>query len=309
MNSRKSICVVIPAYKVSRHILQVIGSMSEEVSHIIVIDDGCPEFSGLIAESSGDSRVEVLFNPQNGGVGSAVKAGYIHALKLDIDVIVKIDGDGQMDPKEISNLVEPIIRGKADYSKGNRFFDIESIREMPKLRVVGNLVLSFLTKLSSGYWKVFDPTNGFTAITKEMLGTLPLSKIDNRYFFESDMLFRLNLCNARIHDVPIKSIYGDEKSNLKIRKILIEFPKKHARNFVKRIIYRYYLQDFNLASVQLPIGLVLTAFGLILGIYSWIIGAIRDVPTEVGTLILVAMSVLVGIQMILAFFAFDSKEA
>jgi glycosyltransferase involved in cell wall biosynthesis len=272
------------------------------------VDDACPELSGHIAQLSNDSRVKVLYNPENQGVGGAVKLGYLHALSIGADVIVKIDGDGQMNPEAIPFLVEPILKGESDYSKGNRFFEIESIKGMPKLRILGNLILTFLTKLSSGYWKIFDPTNGFTAISRNTLEKLPLTKIDNRYFFESDMLFRLKLLGARVKDVPIKAIYGDEKSNLRIGKIIFEFPRKHARNFTKRIIYRYFIQDFNLGSILLPLGFMFTMFGLVLGFYSWIIGAIHNEPTEVGTLILVAMSVLVGNQMILSFFSIDTNE-
>jgi len=308
VNLRKSICVVIPAYKVSKHILKVIASIGDEVSHIIVIDDACPESSGRIAETSGDSRVKVIFNPENGGVGSAVKAGYDQALKLNTDVIVKIDGDGQMNSKEILNLVGPIFRGEADYSKGNRFFEIDAVQQMPKIRIMGNMGLTLMTKFSSGLWHIFDPNNGFTAIRASTLTELNLEKIDDGYFFESDMLFRLNLIQARVSDIPMPAIYGQESSNLRIKKVLYEFPLKHFRNYLKRIAYTYYLRDFNLASIELPIGLMLSGFGLTLGMYSWIHGIVTATPTETGTLILVAMSFLAGLQLVLAFLSYDTRN-
>jgi hypothetical protein len=235
----------------------------------------------------------------------AVKKGYTRALELDAQIIVKIDGDGQMDPTRISELIKPILNGSADYIKGNRFFDVEAVRAMPKIRIIGNLGLSFFTKLSSGYWRVFDPNNGFTAIASNQLKSIPMDKIDNRYFFESDMLFRLNLAGATLRDIPMPAIYDDEKSNLKVSRVLIEFPMKHTRNLFKRIAYTYYLRDFNLASIELPLGTVLLALGLGIGGFSWVTGIRNQVETQPGTLILFSTCTLVGIQLLLSFFDFD----
>lgn len=304
-----NICVVIPAYKVRSHILKVIDSIGPEVQKIIVIDDACPDKSGdHVKANNSDPRVEVIFHSKNLGVGGAVKTGYRRAIELRSEVIVKIDGDGQMDTSRIVELVKPISQDDADYTKGNRFFDIEDVRTMPKIRIIGNLGLSFLTKLSSGYWKIFDPNNGFTAINRNKLIALRLQKIDDGYFFESDMLFRLNLLESKVIDVPIPSIYGDEISNLKLKRVMIEFPIKHLRNFIKRIAYTYYLRDFNLASIELPLGVLLSGFGLLLGLYSWIHGILTSSATPTGTLILTAMSVLAGLQLILAFFSYDSNK-
>ena len=140
-----------------------------------------------------------------------------------MSVVVKVDGDGQMDPRLIPSFVYPILRGEADYTKGNRFFDLESVRTMPRFRLLGNAILSFMTKLSSGYWNLFDPTNGFTAIHTDVARHLPFDKISRRYFFETDILFRLNTLRAVVVDVPMEAKYGDEVSNLKISKIVLEF--------------------------------------------------------------------------------------
>lgn len=303
------VCVVIPAFKVKAQILQVIGSIGPEVQKIIVVDDACPEKSGEhVKLSTKDPRVEIIFHDTNLGVGGAVKTGYERALEIGSDIIVKIDGDGQMDTSRINELINPIRIDHADYTKGNRFFDVEAVRAMPKIRIIGNLGLSFLTKLSSGYWRIFDPNNGFTAISRNKLLLLPLNKIDNGYFFESDMLFRLYLVDASVRDVPMPSIYGEEKSSLKIRRVVIEFPFKHLRNLSKRIIYSYYLREFNLASIELPLGFVLILFGSSLGVNSWLNGISSGQPTEPGTLILVALSILMGFQLILAFLSFDMND-
>jgi dolichol-phosphate mannosyltransferase len=305
-----SIAVVVPAYKVKAHVLEVISSIGSEVQKIIVIDDACPEKSGeFIKARVKDPRVEVIFLKVNLGVGGAVKAGYLRALELDAQVIVKIDGDGQMDTSRILELTKPIFDGQADYAKGNRFFNVEAVIAMPKIRIFGNLGLSFLTKLSSGYWRIFDPANGFTAISREKLKLIPLNKVDNGYFFESDMLFRLNLLDAVVRDVEMSAIYDNEKSNLRIGRVLFEFPIKHFRNFVKRIVYTYYLRDFKIASIELPLGIGLGGFGLILGVFSWINGILTNSATGTGTLILIAMSILAGLQLVLAFLSYDTNNS
>ena len=303
------ICVVIPAYKVASTLAKVVSDIGPEVSNIIVVDDNCPEKSGqVLQKQSNDSRLEVIIRPENGGVGAAVKTGYEKALQLGADVIVKLDGDGQMPPARIKDLIEPIVSGKADYSKGNRFFEVEAIKKMPKNRIFGNLVLSFMTKLSSGYWHIFDPNNGFTAISRTTLQRLPIQKIDNRYFFESDMLFRLNLNRAVVADVFMPAIYANEVSSLKIRKVLLEFPFKHFKNLLKRIIYSYYIREFNLASIELPTAIVLAVIGSVRAITAWNLSIQTGQPTPAGTVVLSAILLLSALQLLLSFINFDSNN-
>jgi glycosyltransferase involved in cell wall biosynthesis len=309
MVNSEILCVVIPAYKVRNQILGVLAGIDSNVHHIIVIDDSCPEKSGhTVIENSNDTRVEVLFHNENRGVGAAVITGYERALDLGATVIVKIDGDGQMDPRNVNLLITPIIDGNASYSKGNRFTTPEGLRKMPLIRIWGNLALSFMTKFSSGYWNIFDPTNGFTAIKAETVKSIPLAKIDNRYFFESDLLFRLNLVGAIVKDVPLPAFYGTEKSNLKIIPVLFEFPRKHLRNYCKRIFYKYYLLDFNLASIELPLGLVLFCYGIFLGLTNWIASITTNIPTKISTLFVVSLSILTGLQFLLAFLSDDMRK-
>lgn len=300
------IAVVIPSYKVTRHILDVIERIGPEVQCIYVVDDACPDGSGdYVANHCTDSRVVVLQNAENQGVGGAVMAGYQAAIDDGADIIVKVDGDGQMDPSLIPIFVEPILSGEADYAKGNRFFDLEEIRTMPPIRLFGNAVLSLMAKLSTGYWDLFDPTNGYTAIHADVAKHLPFGKISRRYFFETDILFRLNTLRAVVVDVPMNAKYGEEVSNLKISKIIGEFLYKHARNFGKRIFYNYYLRDLPLASIELPLGLLLFIFGLGFGAWHWMSAVREGVVTPAGTVMLSAMPVLMGLQLILAFLAYD----
>jgi glycosyltransferase involved in cell wall biosynthesis len=305
-NTNLKIAVVIPSYKVRNHILNVISAIGPEVDRIYVVDDCCPDGSGDFVESNcKDERVTVIRNPENQGVGGAVMTGYKAAIADGMDIIVKIDGDGQLDPSLIPDFVAPIAVGEADYTKGNRFFDLEEIRAMPKVRLFGNAALLFMTKLSSGYWNLFDPTNGYTAIHKDVARHLPFQKLSRRYFFETDMLFRLNTLRAVVVDIPMDAKYGDEVSNLKISKIVGEFFFKHIRNFLKRIFYNYYLRDMSLASLELPIGVLMLVLGATFGMIHWVSSLQSGIPTTAGTVMLSALPVIIGTQFILAFIGYD----
>jgi len=306
MNFTANVAVVIPSYKVRAHILDVISLIGPEVTAIYVVDDCCPDGSGRFVESNvQDPRVRVVYHTENQGVGGAVMSGYKAALEDGAEVIVKIDGDGQMDPRLVPQFIGPILAGQADYTKGNRFFDLEAIRAMPKVRLLGNAALSFMTKLSSGYWDLFDPTNGYTAIHRDVASHLPLNKISRRYFFETDILFRLNTLRAVVIDIPMDAHYGDEVSNLKISKIVGEFFFKHVRNFAKRIFYNYYLRDMSLASFELPLGILLLTLGGVFGITQWIESTSAGVSTPSGTVMLSALPVIIGTQLVLAFLGYD----
>jgi glycosyltransferase involved in cell wall biosynthesis len=309
MNHADVIAVVIPSYKVTRHILDVIDGIGPEVARIYVIDDRCPDGSGAhVRANARDPRVTVLEHAHNQGVGGAVLTGYRAAIADGATVIVKLDGDGQMDGTLIPDFVAPILAGEADYAKGNRFFDLEKLGAMPPLRLFGNALLSFLTKVSSGYWDLFDPTNGYTAIHADCARYLPFDKISRRYFFESDMLFRLNTLGAVVVDVPMDAVYGDEVSNLKISRIVTEFALKHARNFCKRLFYNYYLRNMSLASIELPLGVLLLVFGLVFGATHWFESSRESLTTPAGTVMLAALPVIMGVQLILAFLAYDIAQ-
>lgn len=301
-----NVAVVIPSFKVKDHILSVIDRIGPRVSRIYVVDDKCPVLSGqYVLDNCRDLRVEVLFNNENQGVGGATMAGYRRALLDGADIVVKLDGDGQMDPAAISILIRPIERGLADYTKGNRFYSLENLEGMPFLRKIGNAGLSFMTKVSSGYWNLMDPTNGYTAIHSGALSTLPFSKIERRYFFESDMLFRLNTVRAVVREVPMKAIYGMEKSNLSIIKTLRDFPIKHLVRFLKRVCYNYVLRDFNVCSLELLAGLALLVFGVTFGAYHWYLSVTLNLASPTGTIMLAVLPIILGVQFLLAAISLD----
>lgn len=306
MTTSNTIAVVIPSYRVKAHVLDVIARIGDEVARIYVVDDACPEGSGaFVSEHCHDPRVTVMTHAVNKGVGGAVMTGYKAAIDGAATIIVKVDGDGQMRPELIPKFVAPIIAGQADYTKGNRFYDLTHIRRMPAARLLGNAVLSFMAKLSTGYWGLFDPTNGFTAIHARVARRIDFDKVSERYFFETDILFRLNIVRAVAVDVPMDAVYGEERSSLRISRILGEFLFKHACNLGKRLFYNYFLRDMTVASLQLVFGTLLLAFGLVFGGYHWAHGMAMGTPTSAGTVMLAALPTLAGLQMLLAFIAFD----
>jgi glycosyltransferase involved in cell wall biosynthesis len=283
-----------------------LAAVPAQAWRIYVIDDACPEQSGTLVEREcRDARVVVLRNAENRGVGGAVLAGYRQAVQDGADVIVKIDGDGQMDPSLLTRFAAPILSGHADYAKGNRFYDLRHIGRMPALRLFGNAVLSFMAKISTGYWDIFDPTNGYTAIDARVAAMLPHDRISERYFFETDMLFRLGTYRAVVVDVPMDAHYADEVSNLRVGRVLGEFLFKHARNAGKRLVYNYFLRDLSIASVELVAGLAMLLFGTGFGLVQWWEAAAAGVATPIGTVMLAAMPVLLGLQLVLAFLAYD----
>lgn len=300
------IAVVIPSYRVTRHILDVIEQIGPEVGAIYVVDDACPDGSGqYVLERCRDSRVHVIFHAVNCGVGGAVISGYRQAVADGASIVVKIDGDGQMDPRLIRHFVAPILDGEADYTKGNRFFEPRSIKAMPTLRLIGNSALSFLCKMSSGYWSVFDPTNGYTAIHANVIMALPLDRIAKRWFFESDMLFRLSTLGCRVIDIPMVAVYSDEISNLNVRRVVFAFATAHLQNTMKRIVYQYFLRNFSVASLELLFGTTFLAFGLMFGGWEWFISSAAGRFASSGEVMLGALPTIMGAQLLLAFLVQD----
>ncbi|MGB3455952.1 MAG: glycosyltransferase family 2 protein [Litorimonas sp.] len=291
------IAVIIPAHRVSAFILGVIADVGPEVERIYVVDDACPEGSGDLVESEcRDPRVVLIRNPVNLGVGGAVLAGFDRAYRDGMSVGVKIDGDGQMRGADIERFVRPIRDGQADYAKGNRFYDPTSLSQMPWPRIVGNAAMSFVAKISTGYWDVFDPTNGFIALDLRLLPYLSADRISRRYFFESDLLFRASLVRARVIDIPMRALYGDEVSGLSGHREAPAFAWGHLRNFMKRIGYSYFLRGFNFASIEIVLGLLGILIGTVLSLQALASPAADSPGTVVGAIapLLTGLLLLLG---------------
>ena len=303
------IVAVVPCYCVRDAVAAVVEAALAHCDQVICVDDACPEHSGkTLDQAFDDPAVRVIFHAENRGVGGALETGYRAALEAGADVVVKLDGDGQMDPSLIPELVQPILDGDSDYCKGSRFHELAYLRGMPLLRLFGNSVLSFMTKLSSGYWQTMDPTNGFTAIGRAALKTVPLDKVSDGYFFESDMLFRLNISRAVVTDIPMKARYEDETSSLKISRVIGPFLLGNTRNFFKRIFYNYFLRDFNVASLQLLTGVLISIFSLVTGISAWSESISSGVTASSGTVMLAGLTAIFGFHLLLSFLHFDIQN-
>ena len=291
--------VVIPAYKAADTIASVIRGIPDFVDAIVVVDDGCPEGTAAVAEAIGDPRVECIKRDRNGGVGAAMATGFARALTKPLDIVVKMDADGQMDPAVLPDLLEPLTKQGFDYCKGNRFYDISALDNMPLLRRLGNAGLSFLTKAASGYWNVYDPQNGYIAIRRQALECLDLDRLDCGYFFENSMLVQLNIICARVADVPISARYGNECSSMSLCRILGVFPWKLLRAGSRRLRLKYFSMDLSPIAVLVTTGGLLLVGGIVYGAYEWIKNALAGVTTPAGTVMLAALPTILGAQLLL----------
>jgi len=301
------IFVVIPAYRSERTIGAVIKGIPKFVSKILVIDDGSPDnlknvVNGLMKS---DKRITLLSHQTNQGVGGATMSGYQYAVEHGADFIIKMDSDGQMDPDYIIPLLAPLLEQRADYVKGNRYLFLRQISKMPLIRRIGNFVFSILAKMASGYWNIFDFTNGYTAINSKMIRYLDLKKIHQRYFFETSLLIELGLEKARVIDIYTPAIYKDEISNLSETDSLFRFPFLLLSGTLRRIFIQYIIRDFNASTLFLLLGFILTLFGLIFGLFHWIISSQIGIPATTGQVMIAFLPFFLGIQFLLQFLILD----
>ncbi len=306
-----TIGVIIPYYNAAKHIENVVNKLPVFISKVIIVDD-CgkePIPESLVAQSKTSDRIVIVKNEKNLGVGGATKHGFQKAIELELDYAIKVDADDQMDSSYIPDLLKPLIENKAEYAKGNRFKDFKALKQMPFVRKIGNLGLSFLTKVASGYWNNFDPTNGFFAIKVDVLKQLDFTNIHRDYYFESSLIAELYFQDARIKDVPMPANYGDEKSSMKVWQIPFIFIPKLTKTFIKRIFKSYFIYDFNIASVYLLFGFPMFLFGMIYGIYNWVHYATLGEFTPTGTIMLITVSLILGFQLLLQAIQYDILKA
>ncbi len=297
--------VVIPCYRVRDHILKVIEKIPDWIEGVVCVDDCCPDRSGdFITENNSDPRVVVMRLAQNQGVGGATMAGYAEADRLGGRILVKIDGDDQMDLAYLAQLVTPILLEEADYTKGNRFTSISHLAAMPKIRIFGNAALSLAAKVSTGYWNVFDPTNGFTAIDSIVARRVTEKRVSKRFFFETDLLYHLGTLRAVVRDVPIPARYGDEVSNLRISAIIGPFALRHVQNFVRRILGQYFVRDFTVATIEMIVGFTFLIFGFSYAL-RWLMTRDPTQAASAGVVMAAALPVIIGVQLLLQALNFD----
>ncbi|MFH1478127.1 MAG: glycosyltransferase family 2 protein [Verrucomicrobiota bacterium] len=304
------IAVVIPAYRAAASIAEVIRGIPSWVDSIVVVEDGGGDNTAELAANMAkiDRRIHVVCHSFNQGIGGAVLSGYQLACQLKAEIIVKMDSDGQMDVAYLPQLIAPLVAGEADYTKGNRFLHTEQLKTMPILRLIGNIALSFLAKLASGYWNVFDPTNGYTAIKAALARRLCVARLDKRYFFETSILLELGLMRAVVRDVFIPSRYGNEISYLSKRRTIMSFPGKLIKGLLRRIWVQYFVRDFSIGSVFFIGGMVFFLFGAIFGLMHWIQSALTRQVASTGTVMLAVLPIILGVQLLLQVIVLDVQN-
>ena len=305
MYNNLNIAVTIPCYKVAQHLQQVVAGIPAFIDNILLVDDCSPDGTTALVDSlaSSDPRIIPLHHDKNCGVGGAMKTAFRKAMESGADVVVKLDGDGQMDPTYIAPLVE--VLSDADFAKGNRLFDRQMLQRMPAIRRMGNMGIGFMVKAASGYWDISDPVNGFFAIRTTTLRKMEMERSAKRFFFESSLLIELHYTGARIREVTMPAIYADERSNLSIAKVLFSFPPRLFRAWLRRIYLSYFIYDFNLCSVYILLGVPSFLFGLIFGLCQWIHYASIQSPSPTGTIMVAVLTFILGFQMLLAAIQYD----
>ena len=303
-----SIAVVMPAYRVASLITEVIARVPPEVSHIIVVDDASPDNLQEVLQKIPDQRLIVLGHKANRGVGGAMKTGFTKALELEADIIIKIDGDGQMDPQLIPQFVWPIIADHADLTKGNRFAHLSCMRQIPLIRRLGNLALSFLVKMASGYWHVFDPCNGYIAIRASLLPGMVFNRLEERYFFEISLLCEAYFARAVLEDIPMVPVYGHETSSLNSLEIIKDFAPRLIWRSMYRVFMSYFMRDFNVVSLFLVAGIPALGFGVLWSVYHWIQSFRSQILASTGTVMIGVLAIVLGFQLILQAIVLDVEH-
>ena len=304
----KRVAVVVPAHDEEALIATTIGGIPSFVDRIYVVDDGSGDATAERAREAGDVRVDVISHERNQGVGAATVTGYRRAFDDGFDVIAVMNGDNQMDPADLPELLRPVARGEVDYAKANRLFTGQAWELIPRTRYLGNAVLSMLTKIASGYWHVADSQSGYTVISREMLAQLELDRVYTKYGFPNDMLVHLNVWNARVRDVPSRPVYGvGERSGMRYRHVVPKISWLLLKGFFRRLWEKYVIRDFHPLVFFYLFGMLATAVGVILGLV--VVGfRLAGNQFTVGTVVLIALLVLSGSQFTLFAMWFDMES-
>jgi dolichol-phosphate mannosyltransferase len=302
------VAVVIPAYRVANHIETVLRGIPSSIETVVVVDDASPDDVAARVLAIDDPRVLLVRHEQNGGVGAAVLTGYRAALDRGADMVVKMDGDDQMDPRYIPLLVLPVARGEADYVKGNRFLHLSNLEQMPVARRLGNIILSLLTKVASGYWDIFDPTNGYTVIGRDALQLLDEERVAKRWFFETSMIIELGLLRAVVRDVYVPARYPHADSSLSIWAVLRQFPGLLFSAALRRFWLQHIVREFSATAVFLLAGSLAMSFGLLWGSYHWWLSALNELPASTGTVMLAVLPIMTGLQLVLQALILDMQS-
>lgn len=308
MYKGRMIAAVVPAHNEAAHIRDVITGLPGTVDHIVIVDDKSSDDTAVLAETSGDPRVHVIRHEHNTGVGGAIISGHKRALELGADIDVIFAGDDQMDPAYLEALLDPIVDEGYGFTKANRFYSSTSYQGMPAYRVFGNVLLSFANKAASGYWNLFDPQNGYTATSAEVLRRLDLDVISQGYEFENDFLLNLNILGVPARDIPIPARYGSEVSGIKLRKVIPAIGGMLFAGFFRRVFLKYVVGSFSPIALFLFSGLLLWLWSAVFGAWT-IYETIGPGSATTGTVLLAVVPFLMGFQLILTALTLDIQAS
>ena len=301
------IAVVIPAYNVATHIHRVITSIPLKIKDIIVVDDASEDGTAAVVQSTPSKRLYLLKHKKNQGVGSAMLTGYSYALELGAKIIVKMDGDGQMDPNDLTNIVDPVANGDVDYTKGNRLFQGDAWNMIPHYRYFGNSFLSLLTKIASGYWHIADSQTGYTAVSLKVLKKLHLDTIYKRYGMPNDMLIKLNQYDFRVRDIHVRPVYNiGEKSGIKLFKVIPKISWLLIKGFWKRLFFKYVIKDFHPLIFFYILSFILLGASVPLTIRLFYVWAVTGNIPGINTMALV-FTLISGLQTLFFGMWFDME--
>ena len=309
MYEGQRVFVVLPCFNVAGQVGAAIADVPAWVDGIVAVDDASTDETATMLTTVCDPRLVVVRHERNRGVGGAVATGFERAAELGADILVKVDGDGQMDLAYLQPLVEALISDDYDYAKGNRLLDRAALARMPRVRLIGNVILTLLTKLASGYWHLLDPQNGFVAIRAATWARLDRGRIFHGYFFENDMLVNLNIQGARVKDVPMPARYGDEPSSLRVRRVIPLFSWLLLNRTVYRFYMKYILLDFSPIALFVLAGLPLFLWGVGFGAYSWWVNAHQGTFASTGAVMLSVLPLLLGFQLLLQALVLDIQQS
>jgi glycosyltransferase involved in cell wall biosynthesis len=304
----KTLAVVVPAFDEEELVGTTISGIPGFVDRVFVVDDASSDATSVLARAAGDARVRVIERETNGGVGAAIADGYRAALAERIDVTCVMAADNQMDPAELEAIATPVVRGEVDYAKANRLFSGQAWEVIPRTRYLGNAVLSFLTKIASGYWHVADSQAGYTALGLPMLERLDLDRVYPRYGFPNDLLVHLNVWNARVRDVPSRPVYGvGERSGIRLRSVVPRISWLLVKAFFWRLKQKYVIRDFHPLVLFYALGILMTTVGFLLGVVEVVLRLAGNQLT-VGTVVLIALLLISGTQFTLFAMWFDMES-
>ncbi|MCG8406999.1 MAG: glycosyltransferase family 2 protein [Phycisphaerales bacterium] len=305
----KIIGVVVPCHNEETQIARTVNTMPDFVDHIVVVDDCSTDTTVKVVGklATDQTKVHLIQHQNNRGVGGAISTGYVWCRDHDIDVAVVMAGDGQMDPADLPNLLDPVVEDRADYTKGNRLVTGEAWKKIPHARYLGNSALTLLTKIASGYWHVTDSQTGYTALNKKALHLLPLENIFPRYGMPNDFLVTLNIYNMRVMDILVNPVYDiGEKSGIKFRRVIFTLSILLSRLFIKRMVHKYIIRDFHPLVFFYTFGFLLFVPGVLFGL-QLILYRLTGTLVSATSALFAAFLFVSGLQSLLFAMLFDME--